>query len=99
MVSKEREQIRPAFVMDRGQYDAPGEQVQRGTPEFLPPLTKAGKCRFEIGLGRMVRRPQTPLDRASCREPYLATILRSRPRENLPRTLELKARSPATQSC
>ena len=29
---------RRSFVMQRGQYDQPGEEVSRGVPEFLPPL-------------------------------------------------------------
>ena len=33
-------QRREAFVMQRGQYDKPGEPVQRRTPEVFPPLPK-----------------------------------------------------------
>ena len=29
---------RESFVMERGQYDNPGEKVERGVPAFLPPL-------------------------------------------------------------
>ena len=29
---------RESFVMERGQYDKPGEKVTRGVPSFLPPL-------------------------------------------------------------
>lgn len=38
MVMKEREEVRPTYILDLGQYDSPGEEVQRNTPEFLPPL-------------------------------------------------------------
>ncbi len=31
---------RESFVMQRGQYDNPGEKVQRGVPAFLPPLAE-----------------------------------------------------------
>ncbi len=31
-------QPRESFVMERGQYDQPGEKVPRGVPSFLPPL-------------------------------------------------------------
>jgi len=31
-------QARESFVMERGAYDKPGEQVSRGVPSFLPPL-------------------------------------------------------------
>ena len=30
--------MRDSFVMQRGAYDKPGEQVERSTPAFLPPL-------------------------------------------------------------
>ena len=30
--------MRESFVMKRGNYDQPGEAVERGTPAFLPPL-------------------------------------------------------------
>lgn len=43
MVMKEREDPRPAHLLIRGAYDAPGEEVTRGTPGFLPPLTDAPK--------------------------------------------------------
>jgi hypothetical protein len=32
--------MRDSFVMQRGAYDKPGEQVSRGTPAFLPPLRR-----------------------------------------------------------
>ncbi len=38
MIMKERSDVRETRVLVRGQYDNPGEIVQRGTPEFLPPL-------------------------------------------------------------
>ncbi len=31
-------EARESFVMERGQYDKPGEKVGRGVPSFLPPL-------------------------------------------------------------
>ena len=31
-------EARESFVMERGQYDNPGEKVARNVPEFLPPL-------------------------------------------------------------
>lgn len=31
-------EARESFVMERGQYDKPGEKVSRGVPSFLPPL-------------------------------------------------------------
>ena len=38
MIMKERTDIRPAHMMIRGAYDDLGEQVERGTPAFLPPM-------------------------------------------------------------
>ena len=38
MVMKERDEQRPAYVLIRGGYDNPGEQVPRTTPAFLPPM-------------------------------------------------------------
>jgi hypothetical protein len=38
MVMKERDQPKPTFLLIRGAYDDPGEEVQRGTPAFLPAL-------------------------------------------------------------
>jgi hypothetical protein len=44
MVMKEKSEVRPAHILVRGAYDNPGEQVQRGTPAFLPPMrAKEGK--------------------------------------------------------
>lgn len=37
MVMQELEKSRPAFLLQRGQYDRPGKQVSRGTPKSLPP--------------------------------------------------------------
>jgi len=36
---------RESFVMERGQYDNPGEKVSRNVPEFLPPLPAKPKDR------------------------------------------------------
>ncbi|TWU15603.1 PSD1 and planctomycete cytochrome C domain-containing protein [Allorhodopirellula heiligendammensis] len=38
LVWKETTEPREARVLIRGQYDAPGDAVDRGTPAFLPPL-------------------------------------------------------------
>ena len=35
--------VRKSFVMKRGNYDQPGEPVERSTPAFLPPLEPAGE--------------------------------------------------------
>jgi hypothetical protein len=38
-------EARESFVMERGQYDNPGEKVSRDVPEFLPPLPAKPKDR------------------------------------------------------
>ncbi|NOZ41395.1 MAG: DUF1553 domain-containing protein [Planctomycetes bacterium] len=38
LVFRERSKPRDAFVLNRGEYDQPGNKVERKTPEFLPPL-------------------------------------------------------------
>ena len=43
MVMKERSEVRKTFVMKRGRYDDPGEEVVRDTPAFLAPLQKASE--------------------------------------------------------
>ena len=60
MVMKEREDVRPTFVLDRGMYDAPGEVVSPGTPtafsdwkEEMPPN--------RLGLAQWLVSPDHPL--------------------------------------
>ncbi|MGH9935346.1 MAG: DUF1549 domain-containing protein, partial [Blastocatellia bacterium] len=38
MVMEETRASRPAFLLGRGAYDAPGERVERGVPAALPPM-------------------------------------------------------------
>jgi uncharacterized protein DUF1549/uncharacterized protein DUF1553/concanavalin A-like lectin/glucanase superfamily protein/cytochrome c len=38
MVMQELAEPRPAFILRRGAYDAPGDKVERGTPAVLPPM-------------------------------------------------------------
>lgn len=61
MVMKEREEIRPTHVLIRGQYDAPGDAVQRATPAFLPPLESAGETATRLDLARWLTSGQHPL--------------------------------------
>jgi hypothetical protein len=39
LVSKENDTPKPAFILKRGEYDKHGEQVERQTPAFLPPMS------------------------------------------------------------
>ena len=50
MVMKERADRRPAYILTRGAYDNPGEQVQRDTPAFLTATSKQGgeKTRMDV---------------------------------------------------
>lgn len=55
MVMRELPKPRPAFVLKRGAYDAPGELVTRGVPAILPPLSadlpndRLGMARWLVG--------------------------------------------------
>lgn len=40
LIMKERQKERPAYILVRGEYDNPGEQVSRQTPAFLPSMSK-----------------------------------------------------------
>ncbi len=61
MVMKERKQVRPTFVLNRGQYDSLGEEVQRNTPEFLPPMKTAGEIPSRMDLAEWFVDPEHPL--------------------------------------
>lgn len=61
LVMKEREEIRPAHILVRGNYDQPGEQVQRDTPAFLPPLKSGGEIKTRMDLARWLVDPANPL--------------------------------------
>jgi hypothetical protein len=60
MVMEEMSQPRPAFVLKRGAYDAPGETVTAGTPKVLPPFP-ADVPRNRLGLARWLTHPDHPL--------------------------------------
>ena len=61
LIMKERTEVRPTFVLERGVYDQPGEAVQRGTPSFLPPLTTPGKVPDRLDLAKWLVAPEHPL--------------------------------------
>ncbi len=50
MVMKEKAERRPAHILIRGAYDNPGEQVERDSPAFLPPMkdTDGVKSRMDL---------------------------------------------------
>jgi Protein of unknown function (DUF1553)/Protein of unknown function (DUF1549)/Planctomycete cytochrome C len=60
LVWKERADVRPAYILKRGEYDQHGEQVGRDTPGSLPPMPKdAPKNR--LGFARWLVMPENPL--------------------------------------
>lgn len=61
LVSRERKDVRPAYILVRGAYDVPGEEVQRSTPAFLPPLKSSGLQPSRMDLARWLTAPSHPL--------------------------------------
>lgn len=60
MVMAEMAQRRGAFVLMRGNYQTPGEQVTPNVPAVLPPL-RAGQPVNRLGLARWLVDPDNPL--------------------------------------
>ncbi|MEM6689958.1 MAG: PSD1 and planctomycete cytochrome C domain-containing protein [Planctomycetota bacterium] len=60
LVWKEAEKPRDAFILNRGQYDDPGEKVVRDVPGFLPPLPE-GARKDRLGLANWLTSPNHPL--------------------------------------
>ncbi|MEM9646433.1 MAG: DUF1549 domain-containing protein, partial [Planctomycetota bacterium] len=61
LVMKERDEIRPAYIMERGNYDQPGEEVRRSTPGFLPPLAVSGGDPSRMDLANWLTGRSQPL--------------------------------------
>ena len=61
MVMQELPQPRPTFVLDRGQYDQPGEAVEAGVPEALLGAWPKDAPRNRLGLAQWLTRPDHPL--------------------------------------
>ncbi len=60
MVMRELPQPKPAYVLNRGDYDKRGEPVEPGTPEVLPPFP-ANQPKNRLGLARWLTDPDHPL--------------------------------------
>jgi hypothetical protein len=60
MVMREEPTPKPAFVLKRGAYDAPGEAVSADTPAALPAFP-ADLPRNRLGLARWLTHPDHPL--------------------------------------
>ncbi|QDT12359.1 PSD1 and planctomycete cytochrome C domain-containing protein [Planctomycetes bacterium K23_9] len=61
LVMKERADVRPTHIMIRGAYDQPGEEVQRDTPAFLPPMTSDSPQKTRMDLAHWFTSSQNPL--------------------------------------
>ncbi len=60
LVMREREEPRMSYVLDRGQYDARGDEAPRATPTSLPPMD-GSLPRDRLGLARWLVDPAHPL--------------------------------------
>lgn len=60
MVMRERPERRDTFILIRGQYDQPGEQVKQGVPAILPPLAADAPAN-RLGLARWLVNGSNPL--------------------------------------
>jgi hypothetical protein len=60
MVMEEMARPKPAYILKRGAYDAPGECVSMNTPAALPPFP-ADQPRNRLGLARWLLSPDHPL--------------------------------------
>ena len=60
LVMAEMEQPRPTFILLRGAFDDPGEQVEAATPETLPAMAD-DLPRNRLGLAKWLVAPENPL--------------------------------------
>lgn len=60
LVFKEREDIRPAYLLERGEYDKKSDQTERITPAIFPPMADE-LPRNRLGLARWLTSPEHPL--------------------------------------
>ena len=60
LVWKETKEPRKAHLLQRGQYDQPGDEVPRATPDFLPPFPEDAP-RDRLGLAMWLTKPDHPL--------------------------------------
>ncbi len=60
LVWKERAEPKPAYLLKRGQYDTPGDQVNRAVPSFLPEFPE-GASNDRLGLAKWLTRDDHPL--------------------------------------
>ena len=61
LVMKERKEPRPSYILTRGIYDQYGEEVQRNTPGFLPPLEPEDSLPSRLDLAKWLTSTKHPL--------------------------------------
>ena len=61
MVMRERKEVRETRIRKRGQYDDPGEVVERNAPEFLHPMKRAGDVASRMDLANWFIDKENPL--------------------------------------
>jgi hypothetical protein len=61
LVMKEKEEARQAHILIRGVYDQHGDEVERNTPSFLPPLSKQSDKASRMDLARWLTGESNPL--------------------------------------
>ncbi len=61
LVMKERNELRPAYILKRGAYDQPGDEVQRNTPAFLPQIEAGGPQLTRRDLAKWITDKRHPL--------------------------------------
>ena len=66
------------YLLDRGEYDRPKDEVPRVTPAFLPALPE-GQPRDRLGFARWLVSPRASADRPRRGQPLLAAALRHGP--------------------
>ncbi|MBY0588439.1 DUF1553 domain-containing protein [bacterium] len=60
LVMQERDEVREAYMLVRGEYDKKGEKVARALPAILPPLPN-GASNDRLGLAQWLVSPEHPL--------------------------------------
>jgi hypothetical protein len=60
MIMKEKDTLRPTYILERGLYDSPGKEVSFGTPENIAPFS-ADLSKNRLGLTQWLFDPENPL--------------------------------------
>ncbi|XAM01403.1 PSD1 and planctomycete cytochrome C domain-containing protein [Phycisphaeraceae bacterium D3-23] len=60
LIAKELDMPRPAHILNRGEYDQPGEAVERGTPAALPAMPDGAPAN-RLGFAQWLTDPGHPL--------------------------------------